>query len=383
MIPHIVTSLLLLLPLLGCLYILAGAVAVGHYARRRPHPAAAFPSVTLLKPLHGAEPGLYENLASFCAQDYPGPVQLVFGVTDVRDPAVLVVERLRHAFPRTELTLVIDPRRLGSNPKMSNLANMAEVIRHDTVILSDSDMRVGPDYLRRVVGELQRPGTGGVTCLYHGVAAAGLWSRLSALAIDTHFLPGVVTGLGLGMAQPCFGSTIALGRDTFDAIGGAEAFADQLADDHAMGAAVRARGLGVAVPSFTIGHLCSEASLGALWAHELRWARTIKSVDPAGHAGSVVTHAFPLALVAAALGGGLPALALAGLAVVGRVALCLRLERAYGLPRHPYWLIPARDLLSFAVFVTSYLGHGVNWRGHLYRLVPDGTLMTDRRPPSR
>jgi len=193
----------------------------------------------------------------------------------------------------------------------------------------------------------------------------------------------VVTGLGCGLAQPCFGSTIALGRDTFEAIGGAEAFADQLADDHAMGAAVRAQGLGIAVPSFTIGHRCSEASLGALWAHELRWARTIKSIDPAGHAGSVVTHAFPLALVAAALGGGLPVLALAGLAVVGRVALCLRLERAYGLPRHPYWLIPVRDLLSFAVFVTSYLGHGVNWRGHLYRLVPDGTLMTDRRPPSR
>jgi ceramide glucosyltransferase len=376
-----IPALLLVPPLLGCLYLLVSALLVDRYAARRPRAATAFPSVTVLKPLHGAEPGLYENLASFCTQDYPGPVQLVFGVADPRDPAVSVVDRLRRAFPQARIDLVIDIRRRGSNPKMSNLVSMAGTIRHDIVVLSDSDMRVRPDYLRLVVGELQRPGTGGVTCLYHGVAVAGIWSRLAALAIDTHFLPGVMAGLSLGLARPCFGSTIALARDTFDSIGGAAAFADQLADDHAMGAAIRAQGGGVAVPAFTIGHLCSEGSFRALWAHELRWARTIKSVDPVGHAGSLVTHALPLALMAWVLGAGAPALALAALAVAGRLALCLRLERAYGLQRHPYALIPLRDLLSFAVFVTSYLGRCVDWRGHLYQLVPDGTLAANRRPP--
>jgi len=375
----ILRAVLLILPLAGCLYILTGALLVGRHAGRRLQRAAAFPSVSILKPLHGAEPGLFENLASFCTQDYPGPVQLVFGVADPDDPAVAVVERLRHAFPGTMLDLVIDSRRHGSNPKISNLVNMAATLRHEIIVLSDSDMRVPVDYLSLVVGELQRPGTGGVTCLYHGVPAAGLWSRLAALGIDTHFLPGVVTGLALGLAHPCFGSTIALNRGTFDAIGGAGAFADQLADDHAMGEAVRARGLSVTVPSFTVAHLCSEDSFRSLWAHELRWARTIKSVDPAGYAGSAVTHALPLALIAWTLSGGLPALALAGLAVAARIVLCQRLERSYGLPRHPYALIPLRDLLSFTVFVASYLGHGVNWRGHLYELVADGTLTADRK----
>jgi ceramide glucosyltransferase len=378
-----IPALLLVPPLLGCLYLLVSALLVDRYAARRPRAATAFPSVTVLKPLHGAEPGLYENLASFCTQDYPGPVQLVFGVADPRDPAVSVVDRLRRAFPQARIDLVIDIRRRGSNPKMSNLVSMAGTIRHDIVVLSDSDMRVRPDYLRLVVGELQRPGTGGVTCLYHGVAAAGIWSRLAALAIDTHFLPGVMAGLSLGLARPCFGSTIALARDTFDSIGGAEAFADQLADDHAMGAAIRAQGGSVAVPAFNIGHICSEDSFRALWAHELRWARTIKSVDPIGHAGSLVTHALPLALIAWVLGAGAPALALAALAMSGRLALCVRLERAYGLQRHPYALIPLRDLLSFAVFVTSYLGRCVDWRGHLYQLVPDGTLAANRRPPAQ
>jgi ceramide glucosyltransferase len=377
----ILRAALLVLPLAACLYILAGAVLVGRYAARRPHRATAFPPVSILKPLHGAEPGLFENLASFCAQDYPGRVQLVFGVADPGDPAAAVVEQLRHAFPGAMLDLVVDSRRHGSNPKISNLINMATALRHEIVVLSDSDMRVPVDYLSRVVGELQRPGTGGVTCLYHGVPAAGLWSRLAALGIDTHFLPGVVTGLSLGLARPCFGSTIALGRATFDAIGGADAFADQLADDHAMGEAVRARGLSVSVPAFTVAHLCSEGSLHSLWAHELRWARTIRSIDPAGYAGSGVTHALPLALIAWALGGGLPALGLAGLAVAARIVLCLRLERAFGLPRHPYALVPLRDLLSFGVFVASYLGHDVNWRGHLFQLVADGTLAAERKPP--
>lgn len=373
--------LLSVIPFLGCLYILAGLVLVGRYARRGSHPPATFPAVTLLKPLHGAEPELFENLTSFCTQDYPGPIQLVFGVADPADPAVKVVERLP-AVPGRTIDLVIDARRMGSNPKMANLINMSGAIRNEVVVLSDSDMRVPPDYLRRVVGELQRPGTGAVTCLYHGVPTGGIWSRLSALGIDTHFLPGVVTGLTLGLAKPCFGSTIAMERRTFDAIGGAEAFADQLADDHAMGAAVRALGLDVAVPPFVVDHLSSEDSVRTLWAHELRWARTVKSVDPVGYAGSILTHGFPLALIAWALGGGLPALALAALALLGRIGLCRRLERAYDLPRYPYWLIPARDLLSFAVYMTSWLGRGVNWRGHLFHLVPDGTLVTERRPPS-
>ncbi len=357
------------------------AILIGRFARQGTPAPAEYPSVTILKPLHGNERGLAENLLSFCAQDYPGPVQVVFGVQSPSDPAIAVVSRLIERFPQSSLELVIDGRWHGSNQKISNLINMADRIRHDVVVVADSDMRVRPDYLARIVAELQRPGIGGVTCLYNGIAGNGLWSRLSALAIDTHFLPNVVVGVSLGLARPCFGSTIALRRTTFVEIGGFRACADVLADDYAVGDALRARGHAVAIPPFTIGHVCSEASWGELWRHELRWARTIKAVDPVGYAGLSLTHALPFALLGGLFGGGTAALALSGAAVVCRIALCARVERAFGLMPHPYWLVPVRDLLSFATFIAGYLGGSVTWKGHDYRVTPEGNLLPDRRPP--
>ena len=376
-----ISALCLLAASAGCLYLIAAAVFVGRFAKAGRLEPDAFPPVTILKPLHGDEPGLFDNLASFCAQDYVGPVQVVFGVQDPADPAAAVVGRLAAAFPDRALDLAIDPRRHGQNGKISNLVNMAARVRHEIVVLADSDMQVPPDYLMRIVAALQRPGVELVTCLYHGVPVSGrLWPRLSALAIDTHFLPNVVVGLGLGLARPCFGSTIALRRATLDAIGGFEVFADRLADDYAIGAAVRAAGFAVAIPPFTIGHACPEDSARALWRHEIRWARTIRSVDPAGYAGMAITHAFPLALLGA-LAGGAGGLLVAVTALACRISLCVRIERAFGLHRHPYWLVPLRDVLSFAVFAFSLFGVAVSWKGSDYRVTPDGILLSERRSP--
>jgi ceramide glucosyltransferase len=376
-----ISALCLLGASAGCLYLIAAFAFVSRFVKSGAPTAGSFPSVTILKPLHGDEPGLFDNLATFCAQDYPGPVQIVFGVQDPADPAIAVVRRLMAAYPDRALDLVIDPRVHGQNGKISNLVNMAARIRHAAVVLADSDMQAPPDYLRQVVAALQQPGVGLVTCLYHGVPVGDrLWPRLSALAIDTHFLPNVVAGLSLGLARPCFGSTIALKRTTLDAIGGFEAFADRLADDYAIGAAVRAAGHAVAIPPFTIGHACPEASARALWRHEVRWARTIRSVDPAGYAGSAVTHAFPLALLGA-LAGGSGGIIVAAVALACRIALCMRIERAFGLRRHPYWLVPVRDALSFVVFAFSLFGAAVSWKGGEYRVTPDGTLLSERRSP--
>src|SRR5262249_1533728 len=176
---------------------------------------------------------------------------------------------------------------LGSNRKVCTLANMAARIRHDVVVVSDSDIRVDPGYLSRVVAALQASGVGAVTCLYYGVPATGLWSRLSALAINAHFLPSVVFGLALRLARPCFGSPIALTRATLAQLGGFAAFADRLDDDYAIGDAVRRRGRGVAIPSFAVAHQCTQTSARELWRHELRWARTIRSIDAIGYAGSI------------------------------------------------------------------------------------------------
>jgi ceramide glucosyltransferase len=204
------------------------------------------------------------------------------------------------------------------------------------------------------------------------VAASGSWSQLGALFINAHFLPSVVLGLASGLAQPCFGSTIALNRSTLEAIGGFATFADRLDDDYAIGAAVRERGEVVAIPPFTVAHLCGEASLGEVWRHELRWARTIRKIAPLGHAGSLVMHPLAWALIALALtlwsGLLIPAAAVTTAAILCRVMLLRSVERGFGLPPQSYWLVPVRDLLSFAVFVASFLGRSVSWRGHRYRL---------------
>lgn len=361
---------------LGILYLaLAGAVVLRFGRGARPAAGAeAAPPVTILKPLHGAEPGLAENLATFLLQDYPAPVQVIFGVQRPHDPAVAVVRGLQAAFPDRDIDLVIDGRAHGTNRKVSNLANMAERARHPVIVMADSDMRVGPDYLAGLWSALSADGVGAVTCLYHGIPDGGVWARLMALGIDVHFLPGVAMGVGLGIGHPCMGSTVALRRETLDRIGGFRAIADELADDHALGAAVRRLGLEVAVTRFTVGHVCSVASLTDLADQELRWVRTIRQIEPGGHAGAVVTHPLAFALAAfAAHPGSLPAATVAAV-VLARIGLCLAVERAFGLKAHRYWLLPARDILSFAVYAASFFGRGVSWRGYRYDVARSGVL---------
>jgi ceramide glucosyltransferase len=207
-----------------------------------------------------------------------------------------------------------------------------------------------------------------------------LWSSLSALAIDSHFLPSVAVGMELGLAKPCFGSTIALRRETLDALGGFGAVADELADDYALGAAVRGLGLKVAIPPFTIGHVCNERSFGDLVKQELRWARTIRQIDPAGHAGSLVAHPLAFAAIGACLDPGPADLVVLAAALLLRIGVCLADEACFGIRRHPYWLVPARDLLSFGLFLASFAGRGVSWRGHSYGVTPRGVLIPKAEP---
>ena len=382
MIHDILLVALWLASALGCLFMLFAAALM--WSSTRPQPATEpAPDLTILKPLHGDEAGLYENLASFCEQDYSGAVQIVFGVENPNDPAIAVVERLRAAYPGKALELVIEPRAVGSNPKVANLINMSGRIAHDVIVLADSDIRVRRDYLARLVGALERQGGGAVSCPYYGISTGSLWSQLAQLTIDSHFLPGVVVGARLKLSQPCLGSTIALRRSSLSAIGGFEPLADCLADDYVLGELLRERGEPVSVLSFAVGHVCAESSIVELWRHELRWALTIRTVDPLGYLGWTVSHAFPLALIAWLLGGSWPAIVLAVAALVCRAVLISATERGYGLPPHPYWLIPVRDLLSFAVFVAGFVARDVSWRGHHYELMSEGVLKSDRRsrPP--
>lgn len=361
--------------LCGALYAIATVRALQKLANAPAPGASGFPDVTLLKPLHGAEGGLRENLETFCKQDYLGAVQILFGVQDEADPAIAVVEALKAEHEDIDIALSVGGRADNANPKIANLIQMFVHAKHDVLILSDSDISVAPDYLKTVAGALAAPGIGAVTCYYFGSARETVWSRLAAMGIDYQFLPNTVFAVSSGFAAPCFGSTIALRRSLLADIGGFETFRTVLADDYEIGRAVRARGLGLAYPPMVVGHSCTEQSLGALFRHELRWARTIRGIDPLGHAGSLVTHSLVLGLTAALLlGFTWPSLAASGAIVAARLYQKRRIDRFLGRSGPSIWLLPWRDMLSFAVFVSSFFVTQVDWRGSRYRLSGSGEL---------
>jgi ceramide glucosyltransferase len=354
--------------------VLAGALIGRFFARTTAEPTS-FPPVTVVKPLHGHEWTLLSNLSSFCQQDYPGPLQFLFGVHDSEDPALQTVEQLRLLHPEAHITVVVDARLYGPNRKMSNILNMLPEAQHDVLVFADSDVSVGPSYLRNVVGELQKPGVGLVTCVYRGQPDPGFWPRLSAKATNYQFLPGVVTGLALGMARPCFGQTIAMRRETLERIGGFAQFVHHLAEDHAIGEAVRMIGEKVAIPPFTVSHACVETSATKLIAHELRWSRTIRIIDPVGHLGSALMHPLAFAVLAVVLSGGAAwTWSLAAMALLARLALKVQSDHALRQARRDLWLLPFWDIVSFSIFVASFFSTRVIWRGFSFKVDGNGLL---------
>jgi ceramide glucosyltransferase len=361
--------------ILGIVYTLLATVLIRRFFARASAEPTSFPPVTIVKPLHGEEWALLDNLSSFCKQDYPGPVQFLFGVHDSEDPALKTVDELRRLFPEADIAVVADARLYGPNRKISNVVNMLPQARHDMLVFADSDVSVGPNYLRHVIGELQKPGVGLVTCVYRGQPDPGFWPRLSVKATNYQFLPSVVTGLALGLARPCFGQTIAMRRETFDKIGGFAQFVHHLAEDHAIGEAVRKIGEQVVIPPFTVSHACVENSAAKLVAHELRWSRTIRAIDPIGHLGSALIHPFAFAMIAVLLSGGAGwswAVALA--ALLARFALKWQTDRTLQQPHADLWLQPLWDILSFMIFVTSYFSTRVVWRGFRFKVDGNGLL---------
>jgi ceramide glucosyltransferase len=360
--------------IIGCLFTLIACACVLSFPGENVESCAAQPPVTVLKPLHDSEAGLSTRLAAFWRQDYLAPVQILCGARYHDSPAANAVRAMEVDFPDSGIELVVDPRSHGVNRKVSNLINMMPRARHDTLVLSDSDIVVGPNYLRALTALLASPRVGIVSCLYHGIGGEGLWTRLSALAINSQFLPHAITAVSLGLAKPCCGATIAVRRSTLERIGGFGALSGVLADDHAIGVAVRAAGYDVVTAPFLVGHRCFEGSLRQLFRHQMRVARTIRSIDPIAYAGTFVTQPWPFALLAM-LSGSSAAVLVAAAVLVSRVMLCRCVEWRFGLPRQEYWLIPVHDIIAFAIYVTSFFGATVHWRGADYRVAADGTLL--------
>jgi ceramide glucosyltransferase len=372
------------LALVGAALAVPAAMAVGRLAGQVPAGGPASPAspASVLKPLHGAAPGLAANLASTLAQSHAAPFEVLFAVRDPADPAAAAAEAAMAAHPGTPARLVRDARLHGANRKVSQLRNLEGLARHPVLVVADADMRVAADWLSRATAPLVDPGVGLVTCLYRAEPADGrFWSHLAALGTDWHFLPNAALGEAMGRARGCYGATMALRREVLDRIGGFASLSDLLADDHALGEAVRRLGLRVVVAPALPVHMAHEAGPRGLLAHELRWARTLRLLAPGGYLGMGVTHPLAWGLLAAAMapaGWGLAALAAA---LLGRFGLAVAVDRAIGATGRlgRLALLPLRDLLSFAIWAAGLARSSVVWSGRRYRLRRDGS-MVELRP---
>ena len=335
-------------------------VQTGQPADRAIHPVSVF------KPLHGAEPRLYENLRSFCLQDHAS-YQLLFGVREADDAAIAVVERLIAEFPALPIRLVVDPRVHGANLKVSNLINLVPHAEHDWLVLADSDISVTPEYLASVTAPLNDPGVGIVTCLYHGVALDGWIARLGRLFIDDWFAPSVRLAHAFGSTRFAFGSTIALRRGTLDAIGGLAALKDALADDFWLGERSRQQGLRTVLSDVVVGTQVNESRFSQLWSHELRWLRTIRAISPAGFSFTFVCCTWPLLVLALLLSPTVPCLIVATL---GAAARLWRYAVSWPSTARSYrwqdlWLTPVRDAVLLVEWAAALVHWRVTWRGQV------------------
>jgi ceramide glucosyltransferase len=340
--------------------------------RSRPTLTEATPPISILKPLKGTDPEIYECLRSHCLQDYP-EYEIIFGASDPNDPAIATVKKLQSEFPANKIQLIVCPKILGANIKVSNLAQMLPLARHDHLIVNDSDIRVERNYLRRVIAPLADPTVGMVTCLYRGVAAPTLGSRLEALGISTDFCAGVLAARQLeGGMRFGLGSTLAFRRGDVQPIGGFESFADYLADDYELGRRIADLGLKVELSDVVVETVLPPYSMRNFLQHQLRWSRAIRDARARGYIGLIFTFGLTWSVVTVISANGarwswelfasVNFLRLVVALVIGRVVLADR-----QLLRD-LWLIPLRDLTAVAVWIASFAGHTVSWRGDNFHL---------------
>jgi ceramide glucosyltransferase len=353
------------------------------YAHKRPARGLQ-PAVTILKPLCGAEPGLYAHLRSFCVQNYPA-FQIVFGVRERNDAALLAVERIVREFPALSIDVVVNPQLHGDNYKTSNLINMMQRARHDVLVIADSDAVVGPDYLEVVTNPLLNQDVGLVTCIYHGVPTRTIWSRLGAMYVNEWFVPSVLLAWFFGHRQYSSGQTLCMRRDTLQAIGGFQAIANHIADDYRLGELVCGLGKRIVLSGYEVEVEHHEPSAGALINHELRWMRTLNVVRPRSFRWMFLSFSLPVALLGVLFASlGTTALELAwlllGVTALARLGLHVTHRLGPGRPGgarvllSDLWLLPVRDLLLCWTWLRSFSASSIVWRGSEFNVDAHGVM---------
>lgn len=342
------------------------------------------PPVTILKPIYGLDPELEENLRSFCRQDYPD-YQVIFGLQDKNDAAIPIVEKIINEMNGMDVSYVINPELHGTNHKISNLINIYPKAKHDYLLIADSDMRVPADYLTSVMTPFADRNTGAVTCLYSGSAKGKMVSSLNAMFINEWFLPSVLISNFLQPVKYCLGATMIVRRDILEKIGGLKALSNYLADDYMLGKLITGLGYKIFLSRFIVENVVEETSVKNLYTHELRWARTLKRVEPIGYMLTFLTDTFVMSLLMAfalynmtdnLLWSVLPVLSV----FTGRTVLHTRAAMITGSKNAgSIWMIPLRDILSFCIRMVSFTGNSIQWRNNSFCVDAAGVIHTEQK----
>jgi ceramide glucosyltransferase len=360
--------------------------SAGQFFRAAAAPLTPFqPPVTVLKPLKGVDVELYENLSTFCRQVYPH-FEIICGVADADDPAVEIVHRLQRNFPHVQLSLVVDSRVYGTNYKVSNLHNMYQHAKHDVIVLADSDIRVGPEYLARVVEPLRNRRVGVSTCLYRAVSTGGMPTLVESLFINTDFANLVMLARKVEQASYAFGATIALRREVLEEIGGFLPIANLLADDYEVGFRAFQRGYVNEVSTEVVDTVLSVGTWRRLYEHQLRWARTYRVNRPGGYFGSVLTHGTFWALCNVLYHGFSPlSCAVSGTLLALRYMAAARMAWHHLRTDHSWAemaLVAPKDLFVTAVWFAAFAGNTVVWSGHRFAVQRGGEMVDLTQTPT-
>jgi len=377
---HTILRILQIVAALGCvsssIYYLICLWSAAAFLRERKsatkiQSAQSLPPVSILKPLKGTDPDIYDSFRSHCLQDYP-KFEIIFGVSEPDDPAAASVRKLQQEFPNRAIKLLVCPQVVGPNVKVSSLEQMLQSARHQYLVVNDSDIHVEPDYLRRVMAPLAAESVGLVTCLYRGVAAPTLGSRLESLGISTDFCAGVLVARQLEGLHFALGSTMAFRRSDLERIGGFRAIADFLADDYELGRRIAGLGLKVQLSDVVVETHLPAYDTAAFLAHQLRWGRGVRDARPGGYFGLITTFGLMWGVLGLIATHASPsAWIVLGEVVLLRVAVALAVGKAVLRDRQvlkDLWLLPVRDLVGVVVWAASLFGHTVIWRGDRFTL---------------
>ena len=375
---HFVLGLLLLLSLSAIAYYGYAIYAANKFFAHSPVYDEAFhPAVSILRPICGIDSKTYQNLASFCQQEYP-EYQIIFGVQDPQDPSMEVVRQLIKDFANLDIQVTASLYTLGANRKVSNLAHAVTKAKYDILLLADSDVRVEPDYLRRVIQPLSDPAVGVVTCLYRSIAQ-GWVTTIEALSTPTEFLPGVLVSTALEGIKFAMGQTIVIRRSVLEEIGGFAAIADYLADDFQLGFLPTQAGYKVVLSDYLIDHVMPQSAIAVSIHRQTRWLVGIRASRPWGYIGLIFTHGTVTSLLfLLATGGSVLGWSVLSVAWVMRLAMAWFVGiRCLGDPvaQKLFWLVPLRDGISFVLWGYSLIGNTVEWRDRQFRLTRSGKLI--------